>query len=1655
MSREIDDRVVSIEFDNSEFSGNVDNTIKNLDALEEKLSFKGATDGFAQIERAARDVNLNNIAQGVESLENRFSTMGIVGMRVVERLTDGVINLAGRMVSFATEGIIGGGERRAMNLENAKFTLDGLLKDTKKVDAVMANVQESVDGTAYGLDAAAVVASQLAASGMEAGDDLLHALKAISGVAAMTNSDFGEIGHIFTTIAGNGRLMTEQLNQLSYRGLNAAATLGEQLGKSEAEIREMVSDGKISFSEFAEAMNDAFGAQAKKANETFNGSLSNIKAALGRIGAKFVAPLIERNGPVVQLFNELRLQINSVNALLDPFVEKYTSSMGKAVNALIPWVHNFDTSGKSVRLFIEPLQILVNLLTTLYSVVKPIGQAFHDVFGSLPSDRFINLMNAVKSATGAMVLSGERAEDLRNTFKGLFSIVDLGIGIIYELANGLANIIEKSTGISGGLFAITSKLGQWFSSITDSMKKAGIIASTIRFIAEAFGDAGALLVQAGQNLREAIFSSKALEIIQDIFATIAGAVIRAAAEVTKFFANLTNAFSNVVKSGSATEVAKFIESTLVVGILTLLEGFFTKLMDFGDIADEFWKGMKRNFGNVARILYNIGETFRAWAVNINVRTLSKIGASILLIALAITIIANIPEDKLYNSIAAISALFGLMTLAMNSLMKNSAGFMKLFGYGGAFIGFATSIVILSIAFKEIADSVGDPEKTITALIAMATMVGLMAGVAWLMSAKGIKMTNAIQFIELAGALYIIGKALNVLGQMSWEQLAVALSAITVVFGELMGMVFLLAGDKKIKVGKLKSVGRSMLVLSAALSVFAKVLHGFAELSWDELAKGGAALAGVVAVMGIFARVMTESRALALLEAAGSLAIMSEAMQVFSEIAVTLSSLSWEGLGKAAAGLGMVIGLVTIYGFLAGLMSQIKFFTAAVSMILLGKGMEILAGVITTLADVSWENLGKALAGMSGIIALAVIYSSLSASTPLMGLASVALILFGAGMKIMADVVKTISDISWEGIIKAQYGIFAILAMLTVFSSLAQMNLAGMAVASASMIGFALAISILAPALMALSVVGFVGVGGALLGLALGMAAVCVVAQSLAIALPFILQFALAITLLASALGVAAVGFAKLAVAIASYAGLSKEQLGKVGTAMRETIKAVGAQIPDLFAGFAQGVIEFFATLFEAGKNVIIQLKDFIVEIFKMLIEIAPTIAQFIVVLLKDVLGLVAQNADEIFSSVWTLIVKLVESGAEFIPELVEAVLDLLKRVLEVVSEKGVSSLGEVAAVIGNTLGKAIGEVVGGLVEGFVSGAKDSLEAMGGALAMFGEGFSEFADQCRSVDDAALKGCLNMAAMIVAMTAADFISAIGQIVDFVLPGDMGSTLASYGAAIVQFSESISDLSEEDVNKAATAAKAGACLAGMADSFIAMKDLTGDEITGFMDNVDKMNRELIVSRFDEAVEAASGELDTLKSKLRSIGKLCVQGLAEGLSDQAELAKVKNAATDLGTMVANVVEDVMGIESPSKVMRKDGRYGSEGLALGLTDNVDKVEKASSKLGLAALSGTSGVAARIQELMDSDGSQPVITPVLDLSQIQNGANGISAMFDNPNLGFSASFDASNDQTNAYLIEQNNLLREMITAINSGGNVYIKDGPLIGWIDTKLGALT
>ena len=283
MSQIIDSKVVEMRFDNKEFEANARNTINTLENLKRALNDNLSGEAFENLDRAARNVDLSSIEKSLDVLTDRFSTMGIVGMRVIQNLTDGLMNLVHRGINYASDAIVSGGMKRAQNIENARFQLEGLLDDEAKVQQIMSDALDSVDGTAYAYDEAAKAASMFAASGVEAGEQMQGALKAIAGVAATTNSNYEDMANIFTTVAGQGKIMTQQLRQLESRGMNAAASLADYFNKvrdNQVEASDAVRSlvAQLSGSEAAvqgtasaisQASNDIIEAQQKANNQEY------------------------------------------------------------------------------------------------------------------------------------------------------------------------------------------------------------------------------------------------------------------------------------------------------------------------------------------------------------------------------------------------------------------------------------------------------------------------------------------------------------------------------------------------------------------------------------------------------------------------------------------------------------------------------------------------------------------------------------------------------------------------------------------------------------------------------------------------------------------------------------------------------------------------------------------------------------------------------------------------------------------------------------------------------------------------------------------------------------------------------------------------------------------------------------------------------------------------------------------------------------------------------------------------------------------------------------------------------------------------------------------------------------------------------------------
>lgn len=405
----VEERIVEMRFDNKQFESGVKQTMSTLDKLKEKLVFKNDVKGLDNIQNSINRIDLSVAMRGIDAFQQKLSALQIFGKRIVENLADdfyGAIKKVENGIRGVFQQISTGGANRALNIEQAKFQLEGLHIAWEDIKG---DIDYAVSGTAYGLDAAARVAAQLSASQVQVGDDMKAALRGISGVAAMTNSSYEEIGRIFSQVAGAGRLYTQDMLQMSSRGLNIAAALGQQLGHTEAEIREMVTKGQIDFKTFSTAMNDAFGEQATKANDTYTGSLSNVKAALSRIGADIKADHFET---FRQVFVDLIPKLNEFKKAFKP-VENVIIEVEAAIGKLLQKIISMVDVTKLVSRIAKPVE---KVGKRILEVVDVVTAALEEV--SKPVTTVTNLGKEMFLAGEKMNFLEKRAEDVKTALSG-------------------------------------------------------------------------------------------------------------------------------------------------------------------------------------------------------------------------------------------------------------------------------------------------------------------------------------------------------------------------------------------------------------------------------------------------------------------------------------------------------------------------------------------------------------------------------------------------------------------------------------------------------------------------------------------------------------------------------------------------------------------------------------------------------------------------------------------------------------------------------------------------------------------------------------------------------------------------------------------------------------------------------------------------------------------------------------------------------------------------------------------------------------------------------------------------------------------------------------------------------------------------------------
>ncbi|MGH3956952.1 MAG: tape measure protein [Mycobacterium sp.] len=289
---------------------------------------------------------------------------------------------------------------RAKSLDSTRFKLQALGNDATATAQIMAAAQGSVKGTAFSMDEAATTAATAVAAGVKPGEDLAKYLGTVADAAAIAGADMSDMGHIFNKVQTSGKAMTDDLNMLGDRGLPIFAWLQKEYKVTGAELSKMVEKGQVDAATFQKVIAENVGGAAKKMGGTFEGSVKNMGAALGRLGESIISPFL---GSGTDALGQITVGIDKVAGFIkehQPEIIRFAAAVGTGFTSMAGAVsRGFATAIRGVAKFVDGIKTASGGIGKFLSVIPGL-EGVGDAMQRWGADRSVNdwLREAANSA---------------------------------------------------------------------------------------------------------------------------------------------------------------------------------------------------------------------------------------------------------------------------------------------------------------------------------------------------------------------------------------------------------------------------------------------------------------------------------------------------------------------------------------------------------------------------------------------------------------------------------------------------------------------------------------------------------------------------------------------------------------------------------------------------------------------------------------------------------------------------------------------------------------------------------------------------------------------------------------------------------------------------------------------------------------------------------------------------------------------------------------------------------------------------------------------------------------------------------------------------------------------------------------------------------
>lgn len=1478
MSTTVDERVVEMRFDNKQFEQNIQTSLSSLDKLKKSLNLEGAAKGLETVNDAANKCsgNMSPLSNAVETVRVRFSALEVMAITALQNITNSALAAGKNLVSaFTIDPIKTGFEEYETQINAVQTILANTSSKGTTLDQVnnaLDELNHYADMTIYNFTEMTRNIGTFTAAGVDL-DTSVAAIKGIANLAAVSGSNSQQASTAMYQLSqalAAGTVKLQDWNSVVNAGMGGqvfqdalketAKVHGiaiDEMIKDEGSFRETLSKGWLTSDILTETLAKFTGDLNEDQLRTMGYTDDQIKSIMEM--GKTANDAATKVKTFTQLFDTLKEAAQSgwtqsweiivgdfeeAKELLTEVSDTFSAVINASADARNKMLQDWkDLGGRTMM-----IEAVKNVFEGLVSVAKPVREAFNEIFPPMTGKQLAEITERIRDLTAKFKMGEESSKNLKNTFKGVFAVLDIVGQAFKAVAGGVGELIGLFLPAGNGVLSLTGSFGEYLVKLDETVKKTDVFGKAVSTVVDIVKIAITFVKTAGEKVKEfgktagekfdfpgfELFHSF-LERVHDRMAQIgdgagkmkSGVIVAfemmgEALEKCKFLKVMEALWTAVkVIAGGIADAVGTMMGTLAEklgnadfsGVLDVLNsiavgGIALSISKFLKSVTEPLEGLSDILEGVTGILDGVRGCFEAYQTNLKAGTLLKIGAAIALLAGSIVAISLIDSDKLSVSLGAITVLFANLLGAMAIFNKISSDTGKVSKACTAMIAMSVAVSILAGALKKVSDlDWGELARGLVGIAGLTTIV--VASSKAMASSQKQVMKGATSLIIFGAAIKILASACEDLSKLQWDELGRGLTGVGVLFAEI--AVFLRVAKFN---GKMISTATGIVILSAAMKVLASACKDFGQMEWSEIGKGLAGIGGLLAELAVFTNLAGNAKHV--MSTGVALIAIGAAMKIFASAVKDFGQLQWDEIGRGLTAMGGALAEVAIA---VNLMPK-NMIGIGTGLVIVGGALEIIANCMSKFGGMQWEEIGRGLTVMGG--ALAELAISLNFMKGTLG-GSAALLVASGALAVLAPVLSILGALSWEAIAK---GLISIAGAFTII------GLAGAVLTP------------LVPTILALSGafaligVGVLTIGAGLLAAGTGLSALAIGFTALATA------GAAGATAIVAALTVIVTGIAGLIPAVLTKVGEGIIAICKViaagAPAIGEAVKAVVLTLIDVFVScvpqLADGALQLVVSVLAALVTYTPQIVDLA---FKFLIGILDGIASNLPSLIKagvDVLVAFFAGIVDALRGIDTgallkgiagigllsAIMLALSATASLVPGAMVGILGMGAVVAEmalVLAAVGLlSKLPGLSWLIGEGgkllqgIGTAIGQFVGGIVGGFMSGVSSQFPQIGADLSTFMNNVQPFLQGASQIQPSMMDGVKALAETVLILTAADILQGLTSW----LTG--GSSLSKFGEELVPFGEAMRDFSlaigNMDGEIVANAATAGKALAEMA-------------------------------------------------------------------------------------------------------------------------------------------------------------------------------------------------------------------------------------------------